>query len=44
VYWPCTQIPYWPPCCRFATPLQFAQNTPLETPVTVCSLTSGLFA
>ena len=27
-YWPCAQMPYWPPCCRFATPLQLAQLEP----------------
>jgi hypothetical protein len=27
-YWPWPQMPYWPPCCRVATPLQFAQPDP----------------
>ena len=25
-YWPCAQMPYWPPCWRVATPLQLAQD------------------
>ena len=27
-YWPCAQMPYWPPCWSGATPLQLAQSEP----------------
>src|SRR3954452_575918 len=37
-YWPCAQMPYWPPCCSGATPLQFAQ---LEPELTLAALTVG---
>ena len=37
-------MPYWPPCCRLATPDQLAQKTPLEALFTVTVVTSALFA
>ncbi len=45
-YWPCAQIPYWPPCCSVFTPDQLAHTfvAPFGAGLCVGLATNALFS